>query len=157
MAMLKKYKVYLILALLMVAEAAVLAVILPGSKSSVKADEQAETTAVTSDTNVVEIELGSFKVNNTADPSIPVRVECSVYATVDKSHESQFADTLATKQFRVKESIVTVLRRADYDTIQEPTLATLKRQIKEATGQVLGPQKTLVQGIVIPDFVGREM
>jgi flagellar basal body-associated protein FliL len=91
------------------------------------------------------------------DPGVPVRIECSVYATIDKTHEAEFTESLGTKQFRVKESIVTVLRRADYDTIQEPTLATLKRQIKEATAQVLGPQKTLVQSIVIPDFVGREM
>lgn len=161
MAMLKKYKLYVILAAMMLGEAVVLVMVLPGKTAEVKAsDEHAEAADAPGENGegqTAEIELGTFKVNNMSDPGIPVRIECSVYAMIDKTHEQEVTEVLAHMQFRIKESIVTVLRRADYDSIQEPTLATIKRQIKEATAQVLGPHKSLVQGVVIPDFVGREM
>lgn len=159
MAMLKKYKMYVILAAMMIGEGLALFMILPGSRTELKADDN-ESGSVTLDAKsaeVVEILLGNFKVNNTSDPGLPIRIECSVYATVDRKHEYEFAEAFKTKEFRVKESIVTVLRRATYESIQEATLATLKRQIKEATSDVLGKEKSLLASIVIPEINGREM
>lgn len=158
MALVKKYKLYLVLVGMMIGEAVVLMLLLPGSRETVKADDGRPAGAASpKDPALMEVSLGSFKVNNTADPAVPLRIECSVYATVDKSHEQEFMETLKTKEFRVKESIVTVLRRASYDSVQEATLSTLKRQIRESAADVLGPEKSLLVDIVVPDFIGREI
>ncbi|MFO0949256.1 MAG: hypothetical protein U1D30_25645 [Planctomycetota bacterium] len=158
MALIKKYKMYLVLALMMIGEGLALFMILPGTRTELKADDHESASAgETKSGEVVEILLGNFKVNNTADPGLPIRIECSVYATVDKIHEAEFTEVFKAREFRVKESVVTVLRRATFESIQEATLATLKRQIKEATSEVLGKEKSILASIVIPELNGREM
>lgn len=152
MAMLKKFKFHLIIAGLMIFEGATMYFVMPRVSSKVQAEDERGGQAAARPSEFFECELAIAKLNNTSDPGVPVQVDYKVYAVVGKQYEGEFKEQIDKKKFRIKEAVATVMRKASYDTLQEPTLTTLKRQIKEAVADVVGRDKEFIDKIVIPEF-----
>lgn len=150
--MLSKYKWWFVGVAVMVAEAVLFMLLLPDSSMVVEGAAVNASTG-TSTKEMVEKPLGEkLQISNVADPAVPLRLDCSIYAAVPLKNELEFDQLMETKKFRVMEVVTTVLRRAGYEQLQEPSLATIKRQLKEAVTEVLGKDKPYVESIIIPDF-----
>lgn len=156
MALIKKFKMHLIVAGLMLAEGAMLYFFLPSGGSGINADEAAKK-ANAKAVDFAECELAAAKLNNTIDPDVSVSVDFKVYAVVYKDREEEFKQQFEKKKFRIKEAIATVMRKANHEWLQEPALTTLKRQLKEAVVEVVGRDKEFVERIVIPEFKTMEL
>jgi flagellar basal body-associated protein FliL len=155
MAMVKKNLMYIVVAAAMLFEGLGLYFILPRGGSTVQAHDGGKSAAA--DNDYIEAELAASKLNNTSDPGVPVQVEFKVYASVNKDSEEKFKAVLEKKKFRIKEAVSTVLRKASYESLKEPSLTTVKRQIKEAVADVVGRDKDYVEAIIIPEFKTMEL
>lgn len=156
MAYLKKYKLYVFVGVMMVVEAVGILFFLPGSAPAVE-ETGAAAKGNAASAEYFECELAAAKLHNTIDPEAPVSIDYKVYAVVPKQAETEFKDEVERKKFRIREAVATVMRRAHTDWLQEPSLVTLKRQIKEAVADVVGRDKDYVDKIVIPDFKMMEL
>lgn len=155
--MIKKYKWWFVGIAVMVAEGLLFMLLLPDSSMVVEGAAVAPGGNVASK-DMVEKPLGEkLQISNVADPAVPLRIDCSIYAAVPTKDEAAFDALMETKKYRVMEVVTTVLRRAGYEQLQEPSLATIKRQLKEAVTDVLGKDKPYVESIIIPDFKSIEL
>jgi flagellar basal body-associated protein FliL len=156
MGLLKKYKMILTIALLMVVEAAVLFYALP-SRSTMSGKTRAgasENADEESGVELAEFKVGEgFKVHNRTDPVTPLRIEFDIYLAVGKEVEEEFQQVFDAKQQRIREAIQTVMRNATDAEINEEGWRTLKRKLKEAVDQVVGPDKPYVKDVILPRFL----
>lgn len=159
MAMLRKYKLYLIIAGVMLAEALVLMFILP--KSSPELTTLAVASNVRPDPQVSEllkVNIGNkFTVSNLSDSNLPVRLEVKVCAEIDAKNKIPFEAVLKSRAFRIQEAITTVLRKASTEDLHDPDLAAVKRQIKDAVTEVIGREHPMIEGLIIPEFKSTEL
>lgn len=158
MALLVKYKLYLIFGGLMSAEALVLFFLLGGSASTPAAAEA----AVAEDTKAsggefFEFELGDFKISNNSVEGSPLRVDCKIFAEIPKEYESNFTEVYEKKKHRVRDAIQAVVRAASYTDVTDPDLGTVKRKIKKSVADVIGGDKPFITQIIISDFQSYEL
>jgi hypothetical protein len=157
MASVMKYKTYLILAGAMLLEGVLLFLFLPSRAPTPASASEEGVDVAAQKVEVAEIQVGEFKVNNQTDPGTPVRVEFSVYVTVEAEKKTEFEEAFKAKLQRIREAVLVVARRASLEELQEHDLKTIKRKIKDAMVQVLGAEKAYMDGVVIPDFKPQEL
>jgi len=113
-----------------------------------KAAEEKEEQAVD---KTVEVEVGEFRTSNTsAAPDVVLHIEFQLCLHTSQDAVAELRTLLEKRKFLVRETVATVGRRATYKDLGEPSLGSLKRQLKDRLGRVLG--KELVQGVIISNF-----
>ena len=157
MALLKKWKSYIIISVVLVVQALFLAWLFQGDSTvaSVPGEQIARADAPRPpNLNVDEFELAAdLNVNNVRDPALPMVVEFGVVAEIDSDNKYAFEETFEKKKNRILEAVATVARNATKDELEEPDLATFKHLIRESVGDVLGRDKAQhVEGIIIHPF-----
>ncbi|HID21458.1 MAG TPA: flagellar basal body-associated FliL family protein [Planctomycetaceae bacterium] len=147
-----------LIAFVMIAEAAVFYFLGIGS-SRAGPDEKgsaAGQAAVSEEEEVqeefAEVEIDTFSVTNTrAAADVVVHISFKLTAVVAKGQEIEF-DQAANKthKARVRQAVVEVARRATLEDLNDPSLSTFRRLIREKINKVL--RRSYVVEAVISDF-----
>jgi len=106
--------------------------------------------------NVPEIPLGTFryvagpsKLGQPDEPTVS-SAEFSLYVTLAESGADGGAELIAARRFRVQQAVEQLLRQAHSGDFQDPSLSTLKRQMREHINAVLGARA--VAEVVLTDL-----
>jgi len=78
--------------------------------------------------------------------------ETKIYILVKRRHQEQVKNDLKNMEAQVLMDVATIFRRAQPEHLNEPTFATIKRQVKEALDERLGRDEegnSLVLSVVI--------
>lgn len=100
----------------------------------------------------VEVAIDSFSTTNgRAAPGSVIHITFKLTAVVPVGQEIEF-DRLANQQNngRVRQVVEKIARSAGLDDLNDPSLATIKRQLREEINKVL--RKSYVTEVVISDF-----
>lgn len=84
---------------------------------------------------------------------VPYIYDTRVVAVVQYRHQAKVKDLLETIQGQIVEDVSTIIRRAELAHLREPTLATIKLQVKTALDQRLGKDEEgnpIVESVLIP-------
>lgn len=150
MALLKNHMMVFLTITMMIVEALVLFFLFGGAPATPAAE--AEEDPAVAQAELVERELAQVSVDNMYDPSLITRVEFMAYAAVPKDDAAAFDAVFEERQHRIKQAVDTVVRRAHKQDLEEATLATLKRQIKESLALVLGRDTSYIQDVIVTEF-----
>lgn len=156
MALILKYKMFIIFGALMAVEGIVLFFLL-GSKGASNASEDAMVREAQAQASFVEFDLGEFKVSNNSVEGSPMRIDCKIFAEVPEEYEPKFTESYETKQHRVRDAVQAVIRGATYADITDPDLGAVKRKLKKAITGVVGSEKPYVAQIIVSDFQSYEL
>lgn len=100
----------------------------------------------------VEVQVDSFSTTNgRAAPGSVIHTTFKLTAVVPLGQEIEF-ERLANQQNngRVRQAVEKIVRSANLDDLNDPNLATIKRQLREEINKIL--KKSYVSEIVISDF-----
>ena len=99
-----------------------------------------------------EVEVDTFNVTNTrAAADVVVHVSFKLTAVVAKGQEIEFDDAAnKTHKARVRQAVVEVARRATLEDLNDPSLSTFRRLIREKINKVL--RRSYVVEAVISEF-----
>jgi flagellar basal body-associated protein FliL len=138
----------------MLLEAAIIYFVMP-PKGTVQAadagqDDPVAATPVSDDSAEVLIDSFSCTNNNIAPGSV-VHLSFKVIGLVPRSQHLAFEDSAnKTHKTRVRQAIERIARSSNLEDLNDPSLNTIKRLIREEINKLLG--KSYVTEIVINDF-----
>jgi hypothetical protein len=149
--MIAKLKIPIAVAVIMIVEGAVLWFVLPAkaapADAAVAKKEEAEEKIET-----VEKEVGKFSTINAVNPEGELKIDCMIAVETNKKFDKEAADAFKNAQHKMKEAINVTIRKAQQETLLEPSLGTLKRQLREALKEVVGKEKELVHAVIVSEF-----
>ncbi len=99
-----------------------------------------------------EVEIVKFRAQNDRSPR-PVMYELSVYARVPETHAEAFTKLVEERRFTVQDRFAGIVRAADPQRFQEPDLATLRQDFREALRKVVDDEKLEIKEVLIPTIV----
>ena len=152
MAILMKYKLFLIFGALMALEGLGLFFFLGKSQHPVAEHEEALVKEAHAESDFVEFELGDYKISNNSVEGSPMRIDCKIFAEVPKEYEHHFQEAYETKQHRVRDAVQGIIRGASYADVTDPDLGAIKRKLKKAIMDVIGSEKPYVAQVIVSDF-----
>ncbi|QDT39049.1 flagellar basal body-associated FliL family protein [Stratiformator vulcanicus] len=142
-----------ILVTMMAAEAAVLYIVLP-SPSSAAAGVEDDEFAAEDDGGVrpVEAEVDNFSsTNSRAAPGSVIHLTFKLTALVAESQKTAFEQAAnEDNKARVRQAVIKVARSASLEDLNDPSLTTFKRLIREEINKIL--RKSYIIEVVINDF-----
>lgn len=156
MAMLLKFKLYIIIAVLLAAEGAVMFFVFGGKPEADPAEANMLQEAK-EHTELVEFELGEYKISNNSMEGSPLRIDCKMVAEVPKEFETNFQTIYETKKHRVRDAVQSVIRGATYPDITDPDLGAIKRKLRKSITDVIGNDKPYISQIIVSDFQSYEL
>ncbi|QDU63765.1 hypothetical protein Pan216_46460 [Planctomycetes bacterium Pan216] len=148
MQLLQKYRFFVIILIASLLVEGVFLSLVLSSGEEAAADTEKEVAVV----DLAEIEIGSFTVTNHEEPGLPLRVDFTVFAAVEKSLEEEFSTAYELNTNKIKEAITIVIRQARPEDLREDDLEYVKAQITKAIREIIGREKPSVQGVIIPNF-----
>lgn len=153
MEMLRKYRVVVIVAGLMLLEAVLLLFMLPSGNTNTEAKAPDEK-EISGKSDTSEVPLGSFKVANYSDAGAPIRVDFEVAAVIagDDDTKKKFEEVAKSRKMAITEAVRTVVGQARPDEVREPGLEKIKKELKQAIGKIIGNDKAYLESILIPTF-----
>lgn len=88
---------------------------------------------------LVEVEIHTFNVTNTtAAPDTIIHIAFKLYALVSADQMSAFDEAANTvNKARVREAVERIMRSSSLDYLEDPSLSTLKRLLREEINKVL--------------------
>jgi flagellar basal body-associated protein FliL len=140
----------LLLTIVLVAEAALVWLITELWHRTVTGKAPAESSQPSTS---VEFAIGDFVVTNSTFPGARARVEMTVFVEVPAPRRNDFTARFSARQGRIRDTVATTIRHCDFLLLEEPELATLKRMIKRAITENLGSDESLIEGVIVTDFV----
>ncbi len=151
----KKSKALLILAAIVVIEGAVIAGVfmVAGKPADVKADPATEDLAAMAEESVEEMVV-SEKFPNTKRGRTYI-YDAEVYIVIRRKYQAELRGKLDSMTAQVSADVRTIISRAEPNHLLEPTLATIKRQIKAALDERLGRDEdgqSRIDDVVITRF-----
>ena len=120
-------------------------------------DDHGHGNAATTTHSDVEVFIDNFNTTNTkASPGSSVHLTFKLTAVVETAHSNEFGHAVNESQkARVRDGILRVTRSATLDDLNDPNLATFKRQLREEMNKTL--RKSYVIECVISDFRAMEL
>lgn len=148
-------KTLLILGAILVIEGAVITgvFLIAGKPADVKADGAAEDEAALAEEPVEELVLADKFPNTKRGRTFIYDTE--VYIVIRRKHQIEIQDKLKSMAAQISADVRTIISRAEPNHLLEPTLATIKRQIKAALDDRLGRDEnsqSRVEQVVITKF-----
>ncbi len=148
-------KTLLILAAVLVIEGGVIAgvFLMAGKPADVKADGAAQDEAALAEEAVEELVVADKFPNTKRGRTFIYDTE--VYIVVRRKHQMEVQAKLESMAAQISADVRTIISRAEPNHLLEPTLATIKRQIKAALDERLGRDEnsqSRVEHVVITKF-----
>ena len=123
-------------------------VVAVAAEGAAKPDEPA-TAAADADDTTAESPLGSFNCTNTSTPGSTVQIDFKLSAITPKDKVSRLKERVDSHESRLRQTVAKVVRSAKLEDLSEPSLATLRRALKEEVNRLL---RTNIEDVVITDF-----
>jgi len=141
-------KTLLILAAVLLIEGLAItgAFMVAGKPASVKADG-----AAADEVSIKEQPVEELVVSEKFQNSVTGRTylyDTEIFIVVRRKHQDRVKVKLEEMQARITTEIATIFRRADSKHLEEPTLATITRQVKSSLDELLGRDVASGQPIV---------
>jgi len=148
-------KALLILGSIVVIEAAVIAgtFLIAGKPADVQAQGAAEDFAALADEPIEELVIEA-KFPNTKRGRTYI-YDAVIYVVVKQKYQAEIREKLDSMAAQISGDVRTIISRAEPNHLLEPTLATIKRQIKAALDERLGRDdegRSCVDDVVITKF-----
>jgi flagellar basal body-associated protein FliL len=140
-----------ILMVVMAAEAGVLLLFLPGPTADAQS-EDGHSAADPEEPQAVEVMVDTFSTTNArAAPGTVIHVNFKLTAVVPSGQQMAF-DHAANQEHnaRVRQAVLKVCRNASLDDLNDPSLTSIRRQLREEINKVL--RKSYVTEVVISDY-----
>lgn len=140
-----------ILLVVMAAEAGVLLLFLPGPAAEGHGEE-GQAAANPEEPQAVEVMVDTFSTTNArAAPGTVIHVNFKLTAVVPSGQQMAF-DHAANQEHnaRVRQAVLKVCRNASLDDLNDPSLTSVRRQLREEINKVL--RKSYVTEVVISDY-----
>ncbi len=159
---LARFKMVLIIGLVVIAECATAYVLLPGPVSAdgdvptgeaAILETQNQSGEATDEEAVpkIEVDMGKFSITNYhPDSSTTVRINFHLYGVVREEDMELFSPLFETNEARSRELVNEIFRAAGAFELTDPGLGLLKKRILEKTNRLLG--KPILQESVIADY-----
>lgn len=152
-----KFRMALLLLLVILSEAVVLYLWLPGPSADVESDPaQAEGSALPgrdAPGDTVEVPIGTTPfvcTNSKASLGSVIHVTFRLYAIVSRDKAAEFTAGYEMYKARMQQAIITVARSSNREDLDDPNLSTMRRLMKEKINKVL--QKSDVLEVVISEY-----
>lgn len=148
-------KTIIVVAAALVIEAVAISAVflLSGGPADVKAqgalDDELAANEKLVEISVVEDRFGNYKEGRL------YLYEAKVFITVRKKYQEKVVQQVEQMKASITQDINTIVRQADPVHLTEPTLATLKRQIKASLDERLGLDEngaTRIEDVLLPGF-----
>lgn len=151
-------KIVILLAVAMVGEAGLFLFLGIGSGDPAEAAAAEEDVPAEADEDadgkdeLVEVEVHAFNVTNTkAAPDTIVHIAFKLHALVAMDQQDAFDEAANTQnKARVREAVERIMRSATLDYLEDPSLSTLKRLLREEVNKVL--RQSYIVEVAIIDF-----
>lgn len=102
------------------------------------------------DGDVAEVSLGDFSFSNgTAAPGAIIHVDFKLSAVASAKQASSLEAQVKLHTARIRQAVNKIVRSSNLEELNDPTLATIKRLIREDINRLL--KKTFVNEVVITD------
>jgi flagellar basal body-associated protein FliL len=112
--------------------------------------EASHTTSVTDDTDMAEVPIGDFgSSNGTAAPGSIMHVDFKLSAVTAGNQAAALEAQLKSRQARVRQIVNRIVRSSNLEELNDPNLATIKRQIREEINRLM--RKSYIIEIVVTD------
>ncbi len=149
--MFAKLKIPLIIVGLMLIEGVALYFLLP-NKESADAKKEAEVAQAKADAELVEFDVGKFSTTNLMSPEGEIKVDCQIGLGTAKKIQKDAETAFKANTLRIKEAVNTVIRKAQKETLMEPSLSTLKTSTQRVSGRRHRRDKEYLKEIIVADF-----
>lgn len=101
--------------------------------------------------DTVEVALEAFNCTNSrVSPGSVIHVSFQLVAIVSGRQEQGFKSAMDQHRGRIREAVLRVARSSSLEDLNDPTLSTLKRLIREEINKIL--RKSYVHEVVMSDF-----
>ena len=151
----KSLKILLILVGVLVIEGGIIGAVfmVAGKPADVKAEQAAQDEAAEAERPIEELVVEEKFPNTKRGRTFIYDTE--VYIVVRQKHQGEIRSQLDSMAAQVSADIRTIISRAEPNHLLEPTLATIKRQVKAALDERLGRDEdgnSRVEQVVITKF-----
>jgi len=113
-----------------------------------KSEEPAAAVTDMEDTSA-EASLGEFNCTNTSTPGTSVQIDFKLSAIMAADKVGRLKEKITAYDSRLRQTVAKVVRSAKLEDLSEPSLATLRRALKEEVNRLL---RTNIEDVVITDF-----
>jgi len=143
-----------ILVIIVVAQVIITWLLMPKAPAAAAAEgapkaEEPANPAGDQDDISAESPLGDFNCTNTSTPGATVQVDFKLSAITSKDKVSRLKEKVDAYGSRLRQTVAKVVRSAKLEDLTEPSLATLRRALKEEVNRLL---RTNIEDVVITDF-----
>lgn len=121
----------------------------PAPPASPNGDDDATEAA----TETFEVPMGDFNCTNSTDPGMVVHVNFKLVAvTAAGSSASKLESQLKLHSGRVRQLVNQIVRRSSLEDLNDPSLNTIKRSIRQEVNKLLRNTSANIDEIVISDI-----
>lgn len=100
---------------------------------------------------MVEVDLGEFTVTQRQpESSQMLLVRFKIYGVIERDKKDAFGKLLEDRRQRMRDSVITIVQRADIEQLSDPTLSWLKSEIIPAVNKLL--RTRIMKDVVFSDF-----
>lgn len=103
------------------------------------------------DTNTTEIDISPpFNSTNSLSQQGEIHVSLSLHVEVPTHLADKFNEARKHHKNKIRQSVITIIRNAGIEELNDPYLSVMKRQIREEINKILN--QSLVTSVIITDF-----
>jgi len=103
------------------------------------------------DTNTTEIDISpQFNSTNSLSQQGEIHISFNLHVEVPTKLADKFNEAKKNHKNKIRQSVITIIRNAGMEELNDPYLSVIKRQIREEINKVLN--QSFVTGVIITDF-----
>ncbi len=103
------------------------------------------------DVNTTEIDISPmFNSTNSLSQQGEVHVSFNLHVEVPTHLAEKFEDAKKNHRNKIRQSVITIIRNAGSEELNDPYLSVIKRQIREEINKILN--QSFVTGVIITDY-----
>jgi len=108
-------------------------------------------TTTLDDQNVVEIDISpQFNSTNSLSQQGEIHISFNLHVEVPIKLADKFNEAKKNHKNKIRQSVITIIRNAGMEELNDPYLSVIKRQIREEINKVLN--QSFVTNVIITDY-----
>lgn len=103
------------------------------------------------DSNTTEIDISPiFNSTNSQSQQGEIHISFNLHVEVPTRLAEKFTEAQKNHKNKIRQSVITIIRNAGTEELNDPYLSVIKRQIREEINKILN--QSFVTGVIITDF-----